>query len=239
MRVLARTSGAIVSRTSPTNLPLAKTRMRWQMAISSGRSEEMNSTPVPPRRASTGGRRSPPARRRRCRASARRKGAPSSRGTAIWRSPPSAGCRPRNCARVWSIDGVLIRRSATRRVAALPLRVALEDAVVRDLCKIGDGDVLGAGHAEQEALPLAVLGHQAEPVPHRVARRLDRHALAFDIDVPGDLSGRRRKSPAPSRSGRCRPGPRRRRSRPCRRAKDTSGLRASRLRPVDPQRLAA
>ena len=60
---------------------------------------------VRPGRAAAG--RFPPWRRRRCRASARRRSAPSARARATWRAPPSAGCRRSSVAALTSIDGAL------------------------------------------------------------------------------------------------------------------------------------
>ena len=112
--------------------------------------------------------------RRRCRASARRRSAPTACGPATWRARPSAGCRPR--ARLTGLDmrpyltwsrsaqsggerALDARRTAARRAAG-----ARSDA----------SETLSADrHVHHQALLAAVLGDEADaraPSPRSASR---------------------------------------------------------------------
>ena len=182
---------------------------------SSGSSLEISSIAAPPPPARRSARGSPPWRRRRRRASARR-GSASSHSAASHRasttfcwlppdSPPTTaselGVRTRSC-----------RKYVARQLALLG---ADESTPARQPVEHRQRRVVQRRSREHEPLPLAILGHEADPERDRVARTIDRARpcprTMIRPDVGGSSAEQRRARRPSARRQRGRPAPRPRR----------------------------
>ena len=154
-------------------------------------------------------RRSRPWRRRRCRGSARRAGGPG-----VGQEPAGEDALLLVAAREAGhrdiAAGRLDRAAArwTRRTARRSARGSIS-AGRRSAREAADRDVLGHGHAVEQAQRLAVLGHQGDPGPdrlvgvrNRTGRPSSRHATSRLRDglAPKSASSSSVR-PAPSRPG--------------------------------------
>ena len=99
-------------------------------------------------------------------------------------------------------------------VSARSARVVDEQAPAADLLMRRHAEVGAHRQRQEQSLLLAVLGHEADAVADRVARRADRRPPAPSIRIAAGVErDRRRRSPAPSRCARRRPARRCRGSR--------------------------
>ena len=136
-------------------------------------------------------------------------------GTATSRTAPSAGCRPRACSPRASATacGRRAGRSA-RRAPRVRRAVDRTTPSSRDLVEVRQRDVLDDRAQHQEPLPLAILGQHHDAAADRLPRRARAAAARPSTSTaPRRAIGRRRRSRARPRSGRCRSARRARRSR--------------------------
>ena len=104
------------------------------------------------------------------------------RASAIWRSPPSAGCRPTARRPATSRSpAVLIASSSTISSISRVLGGAVDDAARRQPVERGEGEVVAHRHRQHQPFGLAVLGDQRHA---DCRRRLACAGLAMRAGLP-------------------------------------------------------
>ena len=151
-----------------------------------------------------------PWRRRRCRASARRRSAPSAAAPASGPAPPSAGCRRtgwRPAAPAPAMRMPSARRYSSTSASLLAVRDEAEQR--GQLAERGDGEVVRIASDRNSACCLRSSGTRPMPCADGVGRASgSRPACPPTRTRPPSRRARRRRWRGPARCARRRPGPR-------------------------------